>query len=99
MTLKNKLLEESKEALINKALNFAINTQPILVEEAKNGRTEYCVSIDTKNKTICASPIFLNALNELLDGVKVEVTQISASTLIPSLKKDVLRMSWGDLSD
>ena len=96
MTLKSKLLKESQEALINKAFNFAINVEPVLVEEAKNGRTELIIDIENEYKHIASSPIFISAVHELLEGVKVEVVQIAASSLIPSIKKYAFRVSWGD---
>lgn len=99
MTLKDKLLEESREALINKAFNFAINVEPVLVEEAKNGRTELIIPIGNEYKHIASSSIFISAVHELLEGVKVEVSRISVNHLFPSIKKDVFHVSWGELSD
>ena len=99
MTLKDKLLKESRNTIEDYAIRFACNVEPKLEEEACGGRTEYLVSIANEHKHILTSPLFISAVNDLLDGVKVEVIRISASTLIPSVKKDVLRMSWGDLSD
>lgn len=99
MTLKDKLLKESRNTIEDYAIRFACNVESKLTEEAHGGRTECLIAINNEHKHIITSPLFITAVNDLLDGVKVEVTQISASTLIPSLKKDVLRMSWGDLSD
>jgi len=99
MTLKEKLLMESRVAIEDYALRFACNVEQKLTEEACEGRTEYLVSIANEHKHILTSPLFLCTVKDLLDGVKVEVIQISASSLIPSLKKDILRMCWGDLSD
>lgn len=96
MSLKEKLLIESQEALINKAISFAINVEPVLVEEAKNGRTEIVIPIGDENKHIARSPIFINAVHELLEGVKVEVSRISVNSLFPGIKKDVFNVSWGD---
>lgn len=99
MTLKDKLLKESRNTIEDYALRFACNIEPKLAEEARNGRTEYLVSIANEHKHIVTSSLFISAVNELLEGVKVEVIQISTSTLFPSIKKDVLQVSWGDLSD
>lgn len=99
MTLKDKLLQESRNAIEDYAIRFACNIEPKLAEEARHGRTEYLVSIANEHKHIVTSPIFLSAVNGLLEGVKVKVIQIPTSTLFPSIKKDVLQVSWGDLSD
>lgn len=99
MNLKDKLLKESRNTIEDYAIRFACNIEPKLTEEARNGRTEYLVSIANEHKHILTSPLFISAVNELLEGVKVEVIQISTSTLFPSIKKDVLQVSWGDLSD
>lgn len=98
MTLKEKLFIESQEALINKAISFAINVEPVLVEEAKNGRTEIVIPIGDENKHIASSPIFISAVHELLEGVNVEVKRIPVNSLFPSIKKDVFHVSWGEVN-
>jgi len=99
MNLKDKLLKESRNTIEDYALRFACNIEPKLAEEARYGRTEYLISIANEHHYILTSPIFISAVNELLEGVKVQVIQISTSQLFPSIKKDVLQVSWGDLSD
>ncbi|OXS74893.1 hypothetical protein B1B04_08360 [Lysinibacillus sp. KCTC 33748] len=99
MTLKDKLLKTSRNAIEDYAIRFACNIEPKLAEEARDGRTEYIVSIANEHHHILTSPLFLSVVNDLLDGVNVSVIRISASQLIPSIKKDVLQVSWGDLND
>ena len=99
MTLKEELLKESRTAIEDYALRFACNVEPKLAEEARDGRTEYLVSIADEHKHICTSPIFITALSDLLEDIKVEVIEISTSSLFPSFKKKVLSLSWGDLND
>lgn len=99
MTLKDKLLKESRNIIEDYALRFACNIEPKLAEEARDGRTECLIAINNEHKHILTSPLFISAVNELLEGVKVQVIQISTSQLFPSIKKDVLQASWGDLSD
>ncbi|NOG28547.1 hypothetical protein [Lysinibacillus fusiformis] len=99
MTLKDKLLQESRNAIEDYALIFACNVEPRLAEEACGGRTEYIVSIDIKDIPIFTSPIFINTVNELLDGVKAEIIELPVSSFFPGIQKSYLRLSWGDLSD
>ncbi|MEQ6357729.1 hypothetical protein ABNX05_24285 [Lysinibacillus sp. M3] len=99
MTLKDKLLKTSRNAIEDYALTFACNIEPKLAEEARGGRTEYIVSIANEHHHILTSPLFLSVVNDLLEGVKAEVTQISTNSLFPSFKKEVLCLSWGDLND
>ncbi|WP_446935903.1 hypothetical protein [Lysinibacillus fusiformis] len=99
MTLKEKLLKESRNTIEDYAIRFACNIEPKLAEEARHGRTEYLVSIANEHHHILTSPLFISAVNELLEGVNVSLIQISTSQLFPSFKKEVLILSWGDLSD
>lgn len=99
MILKDKLLKESRKTIEDYAIKFACNIEPKLAEEARNGRTEYLVSIANEHHHILTSSLFLNSVNELLEGVNVSLIQISTSQLFPSFKKEVLILSWGDLSD
>lgn len=55
MTLKEKLLKESRNAIEDYAIRFACNVEPRLIEEARNGRTKYLVSIDTESKPVFTS--------------------------------------------
>lgn len=96
MTLKDSLLKESKDAIESKALNFAINVEPMLLEAAQKGRTGFFVSITKENDHVVRSPVFASAVCELLEGVKVKVIQIPTSSMFPNLKKDVLQVSWSD---
>ncbi|ODV55445.1 hypothetical protein [Lysinibacillus fusiformis] len=99
MTLKEKLLKESRNTIEDYAIRFACNIEPKLAEEARDGRTECLIAINNEHKHILTSPLFISAVNELLEGVNVSAIQISASQLFPSIKKDVLKASWGDMSD
>jgi|GEM_PF-6087430 len=99
MTLKDKLLKESRKTIEDYAIRFACNIEPKLAEEARGGRTECLIAINNDHKHILTSPLFISTVNELMDGVNVSVIQISASQLFPSIKKDVLQASWGDMSD
>ncbi|MFJ5768123.1 hypothetical protein ACIP9C_22605 [Lysinibacillus sp. NPDC093210] len=96
MMLKDKLLAESSNSIEDYALRFACNVEPRLIEEAQKGRTEYCVSIDTEDKPIFTSPIFINILNELLGGVKAELVQLPTNSLFSYIKNSYLKLSWGD---
>lgn len=99
MTLKQKLQKESRNTIEDYALRFACNLEPKLTEEARDGRTECLIAINNEHNHILTSPLFISAVSELLEGVKVKVIQIPTSTLFPSIKKDVLQFSWGDLND
>lgn len=99
MTLKDKLQKESRNTIEDCALRFACNVETRLAEEARDGRTEYLIDLADEHKYICTSPIFITALSDLLEGVKVEVIEISTNSLFPSFKKKVLSLSWGDLND
>ncbi|MFJ3386300.1 hypothetical protein [Lysinibacillus sp. NPDC086135] len=99
MTLKQKLQKESRNTIEDYALRFACNVEPILFEEAQNGKSKMQFNLDEKDKHIVTSPIFISAVNELLEGVKVEVVQVSTKSLFPSFKKEFLQLSWGDLND
>ena len=99
MTLKDKLQKESRNAIEDYALQFACNVESKLAEEARDGRTEYLVSIADEHKHIFISPIFITALSDLLEDVKVEVIKVSTNSIFTSFKKEVLSLSWGDLND
>lgn len=87
MTLKDKLLKESRNIIEDYALRFACNIEPKLAEEARDGRTECLIAINNEHKHILTSPLFISAVNELLEGVKVQVIQISTSQLFQASKK------------
>lgn len=96
MTLKEELLKESLNKIEESALIFACSIEQKLLEEARDGRTEYLVTIADEHKHIITSPLFISTLGELLEGVKIAVIKVSINSLFPSFKKDVLELSWGD---
>ncbi|MEY9980372.1 hypothetical protein [Lysinibacillus sp. RC79] len=99
MTLKEKLLSESRNTIEDYSLLFACNIEPMLFKEAQNGKSEYLVDFDNDDKHIVTSDLFIKNVSELLDGVNVEVIQKPISAIFPSLKTSYLRLSWGDMND
>lgn len=99
MRLKDKLLAETQEAIRNRALEFAIKVEPELIKLAQQGKSEMLLSLDKDEyKEIVKSPLFIDTAEDLLDGVKLEIT-ISNSSGLFKIPKEVLRVSWGDVHD
>lgn len=85
MSLKEALSKTTRETLETYALNFSINIQKTLEETASKGESEYLLIVSDAHKNIYTSPIFLDNVRELLDGVNVDIVELSTNSWLPSI--------------
>lgn len=91
MSFKEVLATKAQKTIEDTALNVAINVKGILEEKADKGEREYFVMLNQKDLSIATSKIFLELLEDLLDGVKVDVTERMTFSIFKTL---YLRFSW-----
>ncbi|MDA1883106.1 hypothetical protein [Bacillus cereus group sp. BY105LC] len=74
MSLVKNLKEMRDKAIEEKALEFAEEMEAAIIESAKNGYAGYKYQLHNENqdKHIMGSEIFIEKLQVLMDGVKVE---------------------------
>lgn len=96
MSLKEKLSSITHSAIEDTAVNFSINVQKSLVEAAEKGDSELLVSLKDTDLKVVSSQSFVTAVQELLEGVNVEIIEKSTNILFPSLKAKYIRLSWND---
>lgn len=94
MSLKEALSKTTRETLETYALDFSINIQNELKEKAAEGKSEHLLKVSDTDINICTSPIFLDSVRELLEGVHVDIVELSTSIWFPSIKTKYIRLSW-----
>lgn len=74
MSLVGNLKEIQEKAIDEKVLEFAEEMEGVITESAANGYSGYKYQIHNENpdKHIMHSKLFIEKLQELMDGVKVE---------------------------
>ncbi|MFA2831252.1 hypothetical protein [Bacillus paranthracis] len=96
MSLVENLKEMRDKAIEEKALEFAEEMEAAIIESAKNGYAGYKYQIHNENqdKHIMGSEIFIEKLQVLMDGVKVEFKKEERKGLFGSYYEHYIHFSW-----
>lgn len=88
-------LQSKQETKINNAADiFAEAMKKTLIESAENGYSSYSYSIryDDEARHILVNPLFINKIRESLDGIKVELKELSTGLF--NLKGRYIVFNW-----
>lgn len=74
MDFKARLNSEKNNKIESYAFDFAENIEPRLIESAQKGYSGFTIDLqDRDDSHLIKNPLFLDHLNELLDGCSVEI--------------------------
>lgn len=100
MSLVVNLKEIQEKAIDEKALEFAEEMEAAIIESAAKGYSgnKYKIHNDNPDKHIMHSKIFIEKLQELLDGVKVEFIKEKRKYLLinGSYYEHYIHFRWND---
>lgn len=99
MSLIANLKEIQEKAIDEKALEFAEEMEAEIIEYAAYGYSGYRYKIhnDNPDKHIMHSKLFIEKLQELMDGVKVEFKEEGKKNILGgSYYEYYIRFSWND---
>ena len=97
MSLKEILEQEREAKIIEHAIDFVENIEPVLIESAKKGFTGHQISFEGRNDThILRNEEFLKNIELLLDGCKAEVRKEEFKNILFGYKyyKSKLVITW-----
>lgn len=99
MSLVKNLKELREKAVDEKVLEFAEEMEAAIIESAEKGYSGYRYEIknDNPDKHMMFSKIFIEKLQELMDGVKVEFKEEQNKDMFGFLSyKHYIRFSWNN---
>ncbi|HFK1754154.1 TPA: hypothetical protein ACGXP3_004621 [Bacillus cereus] len=99
MSLVGNLKELQEKAIDEKVLEFASEMEDVITESAVNGYSGYRYQILKENpdKHIMHSKLFVEKLQELMDGVKVEFKGEEKKNILGGYYYEYyIRFSWSD---
>jgi len=84
MSLVDTLKASRERAIDEKVVEFAEQMEPIIIQSSNKGYASYLYRIteENSNKHIMCSDVFIERLQILMDGVKVEFQQVGKKMLI-----------------
>ncbi|HFU7087192.1 TPA: hypothetical protein ACGN8S_002227 [Bacillus cereus] len=98
MSLLGNLKEIQEKAIDEKVLEFAEEMEAAITESAAKGYSGYKYQIHYNNpdKHMMLSEIFIEKLQELMDGVKVEFKEEEKKGLFGSYYEHYIHFKWND---
>ncbi|MDT3494725.1 hypothetical protein NLU03_09795 [Bacillus toyonensis] len=99
MPLVGNLKELQEKAIDEKVLEFAEEMESVITKSAANGYSghRYKLYNENPNRHMMCSKIFIEKLQELLDGVKVEFEEEEKKNILGgSYYEHYIRFKWND---
>ncbi|KMQ27690.1 MULTISPECIES: hypothetical protein [Bacillus cereus group] len=98
MSLVGNLKEIQEKAIDEKVLEFAEEMETAIRESAAKGYSgyKYQIRYDNPDKHMMLSKVFLEKLQELMDGVKVEFKEEEKKGLFGSYYEHYIHFKWND---
>ncbi|MGH1047685.1 hypothetical protein [Bacillus mycoides] len=99
MSLVGNLKELQEKAIDEKVLEFAEEMESVITKSAASGYSghRYKIHNENPNRHIMCSKIFIEKLQELLDGVKVEFKEEEKKNILGvSYYEHYIRFKWND---
>ncbi|MBG9840875.1 MULTISPECIES: hypothetical protein [Bacillus cereus group] len=98
MSLVKNLKEIQAKAVDEKVVEFAEEMEVAITESAAKGYSgyKYQIRYDNPDKHMMLSKVFLEKLQELMDGVKVEFKEEEKKGLFGSYYEHYIHFKWND---
>ncbi|TBX37568.1 hypothetical protein [Bacillus thuringiensis] len=99
MSLVGNLKELQEKAIDEKVLEFAEEMESVITKSAASGYSghRYKIRNENPNRHMMCSKIFIEKLQELLDGVKVEFKEDEKKNILGgSYYEHYIRFKWND---
>lgn len=98
MSLVVNLKEIQGKAIDEKVLEFAEEMETAIIESAGKGYSgyKYQIRYDNPDKHMMLSKVFLEKLQELMDGVKIEFKEEEKKGLFGSYYEHYIHFKWND---
>ncbi|HDX9549368.1 TPA: hypothetical protein ROX86_001861 [Bacillus thuringiensis] len=98
MSLVGSLKEIQEKAIDEKVLEFAEKMESAIIESAGKGysRYKYQIRYDNPDKHMMFSKIFIEKLQELMDGVKVEFKEEEKKGLFGPYYEHYIHFKWNN---
>lgn len=99
MSLVGNLKELQEKAIDEKVLEFAEEMEIVITKSAASGYSghRYKIHNENPNRHMICSKIFIEKLQELLDGVKVEFKEEEKKNILGgSYYEHYIRFKWND---
>ncbi|MDZ4417363.1 hypothetical protein ORL59_28090 [Bacillus cereus] len=98
MFLVGSLKEIQEKAIDEKVLEFAVEMESAITESAAKGYSgyKYQISYDNPDKHMMFSKLFIEKLQELMDGVKAEFKEEKRKGLFGFYFEHYIHFKWND---